>query len=208
MKLAFIAALLSATLFSIAQARDYDLVIRNARLFDPVAGALVDDRTILIDGETISDVRGDSPEASAKWEIDAKGRVVSPGFVDSHMHLLLVYGDGGFGPETLNDEDLDLLGRRFLAHGVTTIADLGQPKGWLPTMIDWERRRPTGAPALAVVAGSFGSAHDWDARPPQHHDLLASPEEARAAVNGVADLGARRIKLYWKLEAPEAEAAV
>jgi cytosine deaminase len=59
----------------------YDLVIRNARLIDeekPLDIAIIGDTITKVDKR----VKGDFKE-----EIDAEGRLTSPGFVDSHMHL-------------------------------------------------------------------------------------------------------------------------
>jgi hypothetical protein len=183
----------------------HDLLIRNASVLDVETGEVSSGMTIAVDDGIITAL-GPLRGAEAERVIDAGGRLVTPGLIDTHVHLLLIYGDGGFGPEALTDQDRDLLGRRFLQHGVTTIADMGQPGGWLPRMIEWQNRPAPDAPALLVAAGSLGSELEWDRRPPQHHDILGSPGQARTVAESFADLGAERLKLYWKLEEPEARA--
>ena len=60
-----------------------DLVVRNARLFDLVGGGL-HDTDIAIVGDTIVGTYGAYRGAR---EIDARGRIAVPGFVDTHLHI-------------------------------------------------------------------------------------------------------------------------
>ena len=58
-----------------------DLIIRNARLIDEdifMDIAIKDDKIVMVDKRI---------EAVSKVELDAEGRLTSPGFVDAHMHL-------------------------------------------------------------------------------------------------------------------------
>jgi hypothetical protein len=85
------AAAYDADLNSAASAGDYDLIIRNGHIIDGAGNpwysadvAVSDDRIAAI---------GDLHDAHAKREIDAKGHIVSPGFIDmlgqSEVSLLL-----------------------------------------------------------------------------------------------------------------------
>ena len=60
-----------------------DLVIKNVRLFDLVTGALVP-TDIAICGDTVVGTYG---EYCGVKEIDARGRVAVPGFIDTHLHV-------------------------------------------------------------------------------------------------------------------------
>lgn len=62
---------------------DYDLIIRNARIIDGT-GSPAQEGAVAITGEEIAAV-GDVSGSAAR-EIDARGRVVAPGFVDVHAH--------------------------------------------------------------------------------------------------------------------------
>ncbi|MBI9043246.1 MAG: D-aminoacylase [Anaerolineaceae bacterium] len=61
-----------------------DILIKNAELVDG-SGQLRKTSDIAIQGDKIIDI-GDLGEISAKSVVDAKGKVVSPGFIDMHSH--------------------------------------------------------------------------------------------------------------------------
>src|SRR4051812_32420798 len=85
---------LSLTAASFA-AEPYDLVIRNGRVVDGTGNPWFYG-DVAIRGERIEAV-GKLDKAEAKRQIDAKGLVVAPGFIDMHSHsdfLLLEDGDG------------------------------------------------------------------------------------------------------------------
>jgi N-acyl-D-amino-acid deacylase len=86
--------LLSLSLFAASAAEQFDLVIRNGRVVDGTANpsfhadvATKGDRIVII---------GPAAAGIAKREIDAKGLIVAPGFIDMHSHsdwLLIEDGD-------------------------------------------------------------------------------------------------------------------
>jgi len=63
--------------------QDFDLVIRNGTIADGTGGALRDGDIAVKDGRIAAI---GSFEGSGREEIDAKGRIVTPGFVDVHTH--------------------------------------------------------------------------------------------------------------------------
>ena len=64
----------------------HDLIIRNAHIVDGT-GAPAFTGAILIDGDTITEVvRGAGGPVGARRVIDARGDLVTPGFVDIHTH--------------------------------------------------------------------------------------------------------------------------
>src|SRR5258707_14407391 len=92
----FLAALIVALLLSAVRAEEpaFDLLIRNGTIVDG-SGNPWFRGDVAVRGERIVAV-GRVPPGQAKREIDAKGLVVAPGFIDMHSHsdyLLLEDGD-------------------------------------------------------------------------------------------------------------------
>jgi N-acyl-D-amino-acid deacylase len=78
--------LILATL--VLAAADATLVVTHGRVADGRGGPLAQDKTIVVQGDTITavvDAKGYEPPAGARV-VDAKGMVVAPGFIDMHTH--------------------------------------------------------------------------------------------------------------------------
>jgi dihydroorotase/N-acyl-D-amino-acid deacylase len=104
-----------------AQAPAYDLLIRGGRVVDGTGNpwfagdvGIVADRIVAV---------GRLPPASAKREIDARGLVVAPGFIDLHTHSdLPLLNDGNAESKVRQGVTLDVIGES------TTVA----PRDGLP----------------------------------------------------------------------------
>lgn len=76
----------------------YDILIRHGDVIDGTGGARFA-ADIAIRGARIASI-GDLSQATADREIDAAGRVVSPGFIDAHTHDdRLMLSDGDMAPK-------------------------------------------------------------------------------------------------------------
>src|SRR5260370_14063933 len=63
---------------------------KNCTVLDTVAGALLADRNVVVEGETIREV-SDRPVKSARATvIDLKGKTLMPGLIDAHVHAVAV----------------------------------------------------------------------------------------------------------------------
>jgi N-acyl-D-amino-acid deacylase len=98
--------LLAAALPLLAAAADYDLLIRNARVIDGTGNAWYRADLAVKDGRIAA--IGHLADAKAPRTIDARERVVAPGFIDAHTH---VEGNVERNPRADN----------FLLDGVTTV---------------------------------------------------------------------------------------
>jgi N-acyl-D-amino-acid deacylase len=87
-------------------AEDYDLIIRNARVVDGTGNPWYRADVGVRNGKIA--VMGDLSHEAAKRTIDAKERVVAPGFIDVHTHV-----EGGVEKVPGGDN--------YLMDGVTTV---------------------------------------------------------------------------------------
>jgi dihydroorotase len=92
----------------LVKAAEYDLVIRGGRVIDP--SQRIDAKMdVAIQGSKIAAIQKDIPASKAADFIDAKGKIVVPGLIDSHVHA----------------RDKELQPPEFLSTGVTTMVDAG-----------------------------------------------------------------------------------
>jgi hypothetical protein len=88
--------------------------ITNVTVIDTETGKEIQDRTVIISGDRISEVRdskGIKPPAGAKV-VEGRGKYLIPGLWDMHVHAVFA-------------ERLDSMFPTFLANGVLGIRDMG-----------------------------------------------------------------------------------
>lgn len=164
------------------------LVLRRATLIDGTGAPARGPLDIVIEENEITAIQEvgspggpideeSRPDAGTR-EIDASDLYVLPGFVDMHAHL------GGIPQGTPAEYVLKL----WLAHGVTTAREVAAGNGLQWTM-DHQARSAENeitAPRLSVYP-SFGTGRDAP---------IATPDEARDWVQGVANEGADGVKFF------------
>jgi len=148
----------------------HDLVIRNGRLIDG-SGAPGRHADLAIDGDRISDVGGDVGRGHR--ELDAAGRLVTPGFVDIHTHYdAQVSWDPWMTPSSW--------------HGVTTVVMGNCGVGFAPVAPDrhdWLIELMEGVEDIPGSAMSEGITWAWTSFP-EYLDAIGS-------VPRVLDIGAQ-----------------
>src|SRR5262249_17687223 len=161
------------------------LVISHVTVIDVDKAALRSDQDVLIESGRIASIAPAAqvkPPANARV-IDARGKFLSPGLWDMHVHLAGVSADPAWSRDVL----LPLL----LAHGITGVRDMG---GDLQALLAWKRDIETGAllgPHI-VACGPWLAAHGR--KTPEQYPV-GSPDEARAAVRNLKQRGADFIKI-------------
>ncbi|HZO02195.1 MAG TPA: amidohydrolase family protein, partial [Burkholderiales bacterium] len=146
-------------------------VIRNGHVMsmDPAVGDIVRG-DVLVEGKRILAV-GRNLNAGNADEIDAEGRIVMPGFIDTHHH------------------QFETAIRSFIADGL--LFNDGQPHG----MINYfeyilGRFAPVYRPQDVYISERFGSLSQLDAGVTTSHDISQihySREHSEAAIQGSAD---------------------
>ncbi len=168
-----------------------DLVIVNARLFDGAGAEVVEGATVAVQGGTIVGVTtGPYADTAGARVIDAAGRFLMPGLVDSHGHLSPI---GALAQSTVP------------TRGVTSVFDAGS---YLPETLDLRDAIELGileGPHIYTAGPTIDGA---EGRPrPLTIANVTEQSDARALVRELAGAGVDAIKIYAFLP-PEVVAAV
>ncbi len=148
-------------------------------IIDGEGGRPLNGGVVVVAGNKIAQVgRRDevSVPAEAKF-IDLGGKFVLPGLIDIHVHYQ------------------GWMGELFLAHGVTTVKDLGNDIEWIAAVNAEIMQGRTRGPRIFYVGNGL------DAPPPfrEHHVGLDHPEMAQRAVRLLYSRGASAIKVREKV---------
>ncbi len=111
----------------LGQRGDTPVLIRNARIFTGTSEALLDGHDVLVAEGRIARI-GRGIDADAGWQaIDAGGRVLSPGFIDAHAHVMFQMSF----PEAFGSDEFHwaykatAAAETYLMNGFTSIRDVG-----------------------------------------------------------------------------------
>lgn len=96
-----------------ARSYRYDLVVKGGRLIDPAQGISAP-RDVAVSGTKVARVAESIPESEALHVLDAKDRIVTPGWIDIHVHVY-----DGVAPLGIPADP------NCIAKGVTTVVDAG-----------------------------------------------------------------------------------
>ncbi|MCB2001496.1 MAG: amidohydrolase family protein [Burkholderiaceae bacterium] len=101
-------------------------VMRNARVFDSVSGTVTAARQIVIEGDRIAAIVDASASVDAAQVIDAHDKVVLPGLIDAHVHVVAASHDlvglAQQPPSMVVAQSSQIL-RGMLRRGFTTVRD-------------------------------------------------------------------------------------
>jgi dihydroorotase len=91
----------------------YDLLIKGGRVIDP-SQSLSAMRDVAITGNKVAAIKAVIPESDARIVVDARGKIVTPGLVDIHVHVY-----EGVAPLAIPADP------NCIAKGATTVLDAG-----------------------------------------------------------------------------------
>jgi dihydroorotase len=91
----------------------YDLLIKGGKVVDP-SQDLEEERDVAIRGGKIVLLEKNIPANQARQVLDAKGKIITPGLIDLHAHVLPYVGETGTEPDAC-----------CVTRGVTTVVDAG-----------------------------------------------------------------------------------
>jgi len=120
----WIAVLLSIVAGSSAE--EPTLVIENAHVIVG-DGVVKDAATVVIMGDRIQSVSTENPQLAAVKRIDARGRTLMPGLMDTHVHFFGLTGQGQAAFRAQIETLAPKYMKDFIQHGVTTVKSLADP---------------------------------------------------------------------------------
>ncbi|NRF38353.1 amidohydrolase family protein [Pedobacter foliorum] len=188
------------------QQKTYDLIISHAKVLDVKTGNIAANRTILIwKGKIEAVISEGSAKYKARKVINAQGKLVTPGFIDTHIHPTDVFGDYKKAPAFLAKDSLKILRKKlsdeYLPFGTTTVLTMGQPENWLDPLLKWQKYPQADYVDLFIAGGALISK---EKRVPYiGHTTVETAEAAKQKVKEYYNKGIKRIKLYYRLQSPE-----
>jgi len=208
---AWVAALVCGS--ALGQQQGPVIAVKTGRLLDPASQKVRAGAVVVVQGGRIRSV-GDAVPAGAQV-VDASGLTVSPGFIDTHTHVLLqgdptdVEYDEQILKESLPYRALRATRamRIALEHGFTTLRDIGNEGAGFAD-VDLKRAVAAGVivgPRLFVATkalaptgayGLGGTTYSWQLDMPKGVQLCDGPDTCRQAVRDQIAHGADWIKVY------------
>ncbi|HWK44527.1 MAG TPA: amidohydrolase family protein [Stellaceae bacterium] len=171
------------------------LVLRGATVIDGTGAPPIGPVDIVVEGGVITMLKKvGSPQTPIKparrpepgdHEIDCHGKYVTPGFVDCHAHAGVAYHAlNGWVPP------VDYVYKLWLAHGVTTVREMGSFNGlgWLLDQKARSAANTIAAPRLLAYA-YFPAVNDM-------LKTIHTPDQARAWLRRVKERGADGVKFF------------
>lgn len=188
----------------------FDLALTNVTLYDSTSKKILKNKTILIQDEIIADIIDGDETFAAKIKIEGNGRLVTPGFIDTHIHLTDIFGDYEQAPQYLSPDSSifyrEQLAHTFLNYGVTSVAEMGQPESWMKLTLNWQKQPNPNYPNIFNSGSALIS--DEERAPYVSHVEVENPSETILKIQNYHEMGLDHIKLYWRLREPEMKAAV
>lgn len=128
LKRTLLGLLLSFFLTGVISAQEVEnILITNANIFDGKGDALIENQSVLIEGNIIKQIGSSVKAPKDAKVIDAKGATLSPGFSDIHAHIGLNTGpaDMFYAPVDYHAALTLYQAEKTLMMGFTTIRDVG-----------------------------------------------------------------------------------
>ncbi|MCB8964169.1 MAG: amidohydrolase family protein [Bacteroidales bacterium] len=129
-------------IFSCNRPIRYDLIVENASIFDTETGTVSTGKTILIVGDSIVGIINSNQPVRTKKVVDADGRLVTPGNIDTHISfeksIYSTHKNADNHPKILTNFYRSKCSKNYLPYGVTTVVDMTKDLNWASQMVNWQ----------------------------------------------------------------------
>jgi len=192
------------------------ILITDVAVFDGFAPSLSSGMNVLVEGNMIKEVSASAISAPGATVIDGSGKVMTPGLIDMHQHVMLFLPEGTASYQTRWDDAaggamaIQGMEEHLLMKGFTTIRDLAGDPLDLAKAIDMGLLRGPRIYSAGGAISQIGGHGDWAGRnvPPEllndHMDMtqrtqnswsVSGPDEVTQAVRHNLRRGAAFIKV-------------
>ena len=155
-------------------AKKTPIVLRAGRLIDGNGGKPIDNASVVIEGNRIKRVSQGIVQFPKEAQIiDASGKTILPGLIDNHVHYR------------------NHSGELFLAHGVTSVRDLGNSLDWILAQRDAIALGKIAGPRIFCAGGGF-----YGRATAEFHMVPANPDEARRMTRELIRQGVDYAKIH------------
>lgn len=161
-----------------------DIAIQNINVIDVQNGEVIENQTVVIRNQRISEIHGADSEVDTARLIDGTGKYLIPGLWDMHVHFR--------GGEELIEENRNLL-PLYIANGITTVRDGGGDI--TPSVLEWINQIDRGELTGPTI---FTSGPKLDGPNPRWGGSIEieSAEQIPAAIDSLESLGVDYVKIY------------
>ncbi|MBI4522363.1 MAG: hypothetical protein HY695_00980, partial [Deltaproteobacteria bacterium] len=149
------------------------IVLEGGKLVDGTGGKPLDDALVIVEGKKIKAVsrKGKIPYPKEAKVIHTGGKTLLPGLWDTHVHYR------------------DWMAELFLAHGVTTIVDLGNYSTWILAQRDGEAKGKIRGPRVFACGEGIGEG-------PGKRIEVKNAEDAHREVKRLLSEGVDAVKVW------------
>ena len=178
--------------------------IHCGHFLDVMAGKMLGDTTIIIDGKRVKQVGAGSETPAGAVQIDLTKLTCLPGLIDSHTHL-----SSEFGPTTYVDEfhwnladyvlRSTVYARRTLLAGFTTVRNVGDQHNEVVSLRNAINSGVLPGPRIFTAGLPIGSTGGHaDPTDGYRQDLADDPGTTQGVINSTED-AAKAVRLHYKL---------
>ena len=187
----------------------FDLVISNCQLLDVNSGKIQQGVSIGINQGVFKKISTEVIDGKAAEQIDAKGMLITPSFIDAHIHPISEFADDDYDmvPDILPADSIDYFRKKlsdgFLPFGTTTVLMMGHPDTWTDEFLKWSSNPESNHVDVYTCGGALAT---MDENTYKGHFRLEGPKEAKEKIIEYHTKGIKHLKLYWRLKEPELKA--